>query len=225
MTQKNSPTQFQLHFLVGAGRSAGDYHLRATGLNGLHDRVLADGQHPLPPHRVCKGRLGRRLRVHPDRTFRRTLLCHRESAPQAACEWIGQWCCCAPAPLSHPRIRWHDDIMLASFDLQTKPLTVATAVMIWVLAIICALPVGIRSDEQQIILANNGTITVCSPFGPESDPFTQVFRKWVYAKGTEADCYVSAATGWVLECWIVAVGNLAVKLRWTRAQGRFWLQS
>lgn len=62
---------------------------------------------------------------------------------------------------------------------QTKPLTVFTAVMIWVLAIICAMPVAIRSDEQSVVVGmyTNHTIMVCSPFGPESDPFTPVFRK------------------------------------------------
>lgn len=64
-----------------------------------------------------------------------------------------------------------------TLSLQTKPLTVFTAVMIWLLAIVCALPVAIRSDEQSIMVGNNKTIVVCSPFGPESDPFTQVFRK------------------------------------------------
>lgn len=68
---------FQLHFLAGPRRSACDTNLCAAGHNGVHDRVLAYGQHLMPPHGVCQGRISGCLRVHIDRTLRRKILRHR----------------------------------------------------------------------------------------------------------------------------------------------------
>ncbi|XP_030375519.1 neuropeptide CCHamide-2 receptor [Scaptodrosophila lebanonensis] len=51
--------------------------------------------------------------------------------------------------------------------LQTKPLTVFTAVMIWVFAILLAMPSFVVSDLQEYPLLDNASLTikVCSPFG------------------------------------------------------------
>lgn len=55
------------------------------------------------------------------------------------------------------------------FVIQTRPLTVITAILIWVLAIICATPAAIMSEAVTVILNNttNQTIITCTPFGPE----------------------------------------------------------
>ncbi|XP_050069961.1 neuropeptide CCHamide-2 receptor-like isoform X2 [Anopheles maculipalpis] len=49
--------------------------------------------------------------------------------------------------------------------LQTRPLTVIVAFLIWVLAIICAIPSVVMSEVVVVHLSNK-TIEYCSPFGP-----------------------------------------------------------
>ncbi|CAD7089068.1 unnamed protein product [Hermetia illucens] len=63
--------------------------------------------------------------------------------------------------------------------LQTRPLTVFTATMIWLLAILCATPAAIVSDTVPVVLDNvtNMTIYVCTPFGPES-PYQKVYIRY-----------------------------------------------
>ncbi|XP_059608148.1 neuropeptide CCHamide-2 receptor [Phlebotomus argentipes] len=62
--------------------------------------------------------------------------------------------------------------------LQTKPLTVFTAVMIWIIAILFALPVVIRSTVVERPVNRNKTILICDPFGPEEDSFRPTYRKY-----------------------------------------------
>uniref|UniRef100_A0A182MPE2 G-protein coupled receptors family 1 profile domain-containing protein n=1 Tax=Anopheles culicifacies TaxID=139723 RepID=A0A182MPE2_9DIPT len=51
--------------------------------------------------------------------------------------------------------------------LQTRPLTVIVAFLIWVLAIICAIPSALMS-EVVVVHLQNKTIEYCSPFGPRA---------------------------------------------------------
>uniref|UniRef100_A0AAG5CUY4 G-protein coupled receptors family 1 profile domain-containing protein n=2 Tax=Anopheles atroparvus TaxID=41427 RepID=A0AAG5CUY4_ANOAO len=51
--------------------------------------------------------------------------------------------------------------------LQTRPLTVVVAFLIWVLAIICAIPSAVMSDVMTVKLPNK-TIEYCTPFGPKA---------------------------------------------------------
>uniref|UniRef100_A0A182I9A5 G-protein coupled receptors family 1 profile domain-containing protein n=1 Tax=Anopheles arabiensis TaxID=7173 RepID=A0A182I9A5_ANOAR len=51
--------------------------------------------------------------------------------------------------------------------LQTRPLTVIVAFLIWVLAIICAIPSAVIS-EVVVVRLSNKTIEYCSPFGPRT---------------------------------------------------------
>lgn len=62
--------------------------------------------------------------------------------------------------------------------LQTKPLTVFTAVMIWILALICATPALIVSEAVTIVMNNvtNRSIIVCTPFGPDGD-YTKIYTQ------------------------------------------------
>ncbi|XP_044758875.1 neuropeptide CCHamide-2 receptor-like [Coccinella septempunctata] len=48
--------------------------------------------------------------------------------------------------------------------LQTKPLTVTSAVIIWILAAGLTIPDGIKSTLEDIDIGNNRTITICTPF-------------------------------------------------------------
>lgn len=68
-------------------------------------------------------------------------------------------------------------ISISIIYLQTKPLTVFTAVSIWILAIIFATPAIVMSDAVTIVLSNvtNRSIITCSPFGPfeSSKTYTQ----------------------------------------------------
>ncbi|XP_077290357.1 neuropeptide CCHamide-2 receptor-like [Arctopsyche grandis] len=59
--------------------------------------------------------------------------------------------------------------------LQTRPMTVLSASLIWVLAVVCALPAAIISDAIPIELTKNHTIYVCSPFieGTYKDTYTK----------------------------------------------------
>ncbi|XP_055307033.1 neuropeptide CCHamide-2 receptor-like, partial [Sitodiplosis mosellana] len=68
--------------------------------------------------------------------------------------------------------------------LQTKPLTVITALFIWLLAIICATPSAIMSEAVTVILNNttNQTIITCTPFGPEGPTSRTYARYNVVAK-------------------------------------------
>lgn len=61
---------------------------------------------------------------------------------------------------------------------QTKPLTVITALFIWVLAIVCATPAAIMSKAVTVILNNttNQTIITCTPFGPEG-PMSKTYAQ------------------------------------------------
>lgn len=52
--------------------------------------------------------------------------------------------------------------------LQTKPLTVLTAVLIWVLACIFALPSALFSNVHSVALNNHTSILICSPFPKKS---------------------------------------------------------
>lgn len=69
--------------------------------------------------------------------------------------------------------------LLLLLFLQTKPLTVITAVLIWMLAIFCAAPAAIVSDVNHHILDNttNLTIYTCSPFG--SGQNHKIYAQWV----------------------------------------------
>lgn len=51
-----------------------------------------------------------------------------------------------------------------NFFLQTKPLTVLSAILIWVLACIFALPSALFSNVHDVEIDNNRTILICSPF-------------------------------------------------------------
>ncbi|KAJ9576731.1 hypothetical protein L9F63_025374, partial [Diploptera punctata] len=51
--------------------------------------------------------------------------------------------------------------------LSTKPVTLLTAIGIWVLAVLLALPAAIFSYVPEIVLNNNQTINVCSPYPKE----------------------------------------------------------
>lgn len=69
--------------------------------------------------------------------------------------------------------------------MQTKPLTVLCAVLIWILASICALPDAISSQLEYIVLDNNKTIIVCTPFpdavyGKENAKYMVVGKALVY---------------------------------------------
>lgn len=61
---------------------------------------------------------------------------------------------------------------------QTKPLTVITAVLIWILSLLCAAPAAIVSDVVPILLGNttNRTIYACSPFGADG-PYKKTYAK------------------------------------------------
>ncbi|XP_045476918.1 neuropeptide CCHamide-2 receptor-like isoform X2 [Harmonia axyridis] len=48
--------------------------------------------------------------------------------------------------------------------LQTKPLTVTSAVVIWFLAAGLTIPDGVKSKLEDIDIGNNRTITICTPF-------------------------------------------------------------
>ncbi|XP_067633447.1 neuropeptide CCHamide-2 receptor [Eurosta solidaginis] len=67
--------------------------------------------------------------------------------------------------------------------LQTKPLTVFTATMIWLAAILFAMPSFVVSDIQEIhILPNKTTIIFCSPFGRNRPNLESYSRYTVIAK-------------------------------------------
>ncbi|XP_075168951.1 CCHamide-2 receptor [Haematobia irritans] len=68
--------------------------------------------------------------------------------------------------------------------LQTKPLTVITAGLIWMLSIFFALPSLLVSDLQYIEISseNNFTIIVCSPFGKQSPNLDSYSRYVVVIK-------------------------------------------
>ncbi|KFB42138.1 AGAP003631-PA-like protein [Anopheles sinensis] len=51
--------------------------------------------------------------------------------------------------------------------LQTRPLTVVVAFLIWLLAIICAIPSAVMSDVMTANLSNK-EIEYCTPFGPRA---------------------------------------------------------
>ncbi|GLV34742.1 CCHamide-2 receptor [Carabus blaptoides fortunei] len=60
--------------------------------------------------------------------------------------------------------------------LQTKPLTVLSAVLIWVLAAIFALPSALFSNVQDMPISENKSILICTPFPdvPYQKTYTQV---------------------------------------------------
>ncbi|KAB0792972.1 hypothetical protein PPYR_12592 [Photinus pyralis] len=69
--------------------------------------------------------------------------------------------------------------------LQTKPLTVLCAILIWVLATIFALPDAILSAVEYVPLDNNKTIIVCTPFpeavyGPRNAKYMVLGKALVY---------------------------------------------
>lgn len=58
---------------------------------------------------------------------------------------------------------------------QTRSLTVLTAVLIWVLACLFALPSALFSNVHSVEINNNNTILICSPFpnGPFHETYMQ----------------------------------------------------
>lgn len=64
--------------------------------------------------------------------------------------------------------------------MQTKPLTVMTAIFIWVLAIICATPAAIVSNLVDLPVKNktmNWTIVTCQPYGDPLKNSTTIYAK------------------------------------------------
>lgn len=57
-------------------------------------------------------------------------------------------------------------------------MTVFTAIVIWIVALICAAPAAIISDVIPVMLNNqtNKTIYACSPFGPKG-PYTKTYTE------------------------------------------------
>lgn len=51
--------------------------------------------------------------------------------------------------------------------LRAKPLAIVTALLIWVLAVILAMPAVLFSYLKMIVLANNYSYLVCDPFPEE----------------------------------------------------------
>ncbi|XP_061391414.1 neuropeptide CCHamide-2 receptor [Musca vetustissima] len=88
--------------------------------------------------------------------------------------------------------------------LQTKPLTVITATMIWLLAIIFATPSLVMSTLQYIEINTNLTIIVCSPFGEER-PNLEVYTRYVVV--TKAFVY------YILPLFIIGVLYLMMAQR------------
>lgn len=60
--------------------------------------------------------------------------------------------------------------------IQTKPLTVLTAILIWIVAMICATPAAIVSTI--LPMPNDSNATYCSPFG--DGPNVKTYEKWVF---------------------------------------------
>lgn len=52
-------------------------------------------------------------------------------------------------------------------DLSAKPLTILTASLIWVLAIVLAMPAALFSHVPTVPLQGNHSILICSPFPEE----------------------------------------------------------
>ncbi|XP_073844754.1 CCHamide-2 receptor [Musca autumnalis] len=88
--------------------------------------------------------------------------------------------------------------------LQTKPLTVITATMIWLLAIIFAAPSLVMSNLQYIDISTNLTIIVCSPFG-ENRTNLEVYTRYVVV--TKAFVY------YILPLFIIGVLYLMMAQR------------
>ncbi|KAL5288617.1 hypothetical protein ACFFRR_009073 [Megaselia abdita] len=66
--------------------------------------------------------------------------------------------------------------------IQTKPLTVFTASMIWLLALLFALPAAIISDTDTEVLSNNKEIAFCTPFGKNRTSRTMYTKYTVVGK-------------------------------------------
>ncbi|KAG4071909.1 hypothetical protein HA402_006070 [Bradysia odoriphaga] len=65
--------------------------------------------------------------------------------------------------------------------LQTKPLTVITAILIWVLAVVCATPAAIVSNLVDLPVKNrttNWTIVTCQPYGDPLQESTPIYAKY-----------------------------------------------
>ncbi|KAK9883090.1 hypothetical protein WA026_001292 [Henosepilachna vigintioctopunctata] len=58
--------------------------------------------------------------------------------------------------------------------LQTKPLTVTSAIFIWILAASLTIPDGVHSKLEYIDINNNKTITICTPFPASTTSKTYV---------------------------------------------------
>lgn len=184
----------QLYSVAGLGRSAGHYHLCAIGLLRLHTGELDIRRRLVSHQRVLQRYFHWRFGIYTDRPVWRTLFCHCESVAQIAGE-----CHCAllaTAAYEYNSSGWvshsyftfiwhyiHSYLHLHTFCLQTKPLTVFTASMIWIVAILLAAPSFIVSDIQEIHIppsknSENLTILVCSPFGRNRTNYDS-YSKWV----------------------------------------------
>lgn len=64
--------------------------------------------------------------------------------------------------------------------LQTRPLTVLAAALIWLLAAALAVPAALFSNLEHVQLDNHTHILVCSPFPPLPDPTHQRLYKQTY---------------------------------------------
>ncbi|KAM7344156.1 CCHamide-2 receptor [Cochliomyia hominivorax] len=90
--------------------------------------------------------------------------------------------------------------------LQTKPLTVITAAMIWLLSITFATPSLVMSDLQHILIdeKTNLTIIICTPFGKQRNN-SEIYARYVVV--TKAFVY------YLLPLFIIAVLYLMMAQR------------
>ncbi|KAI8120053.1 Neuropeptide CCHamide-2 receptor [Lucilia cuprina] len=90
--------------------------------------------------------------------------------------------------------------------LQTKPLTVITAAMIWLLSITFATPSLVMSDLQHILIDDktNLTIIICTPFGKQRNN-SEIYARYVVV--TKAFVY------YLLPLFIIAVLYLMMAQR------------
>ncbi|XP_022918985.1 neuropeptide CCHamide-2 receptor-like [Onthophagus taurus] len=87
--------------------------------------------------------------------------------------------------------------------LQTKPLTVFSALIIWLIAILLSIPDGIFSELQENKTAENESIVFCTPF-PDNRT-TSEYRK--YNVATKALIY------YLIPLWIIAMFYISMAKR------------